>query len=330
MRPHVARALADVLSAQHHVIACWQLTAARCDREVASREVAAGRWQRPAPGIYYAFAGEPTLLQRGWCAQLVGGPECVVSGALSCQLLGIADSPGTDAVVLVPADCQREGWPDFVTRRTRRLPEPLDREGLRLSPPVRAVIDASRQAPTLRETRAVVCAAINGKHTSYDELVTERRAEYSRGLRFLRHALDDWAAGARSAPEAEIADALRVEVGRGRMPPFLLNPEVYAGPVLLGSLDVYVPGCSLGAESDSVRHHGSSDALDATLVRHKTMASNGIELEHVTPTRFRRSPAAWAAMFAGLADQRRGLGDPPGLRIVPVGPLQDGRRRPTR
>jgi hypothetical protein len=328
MRPHAARALAQVLLAQHDVIACWQLTAARCDRELATREVAAGRWQRPAPGVYYAFAGEPTLLQQAWCAQLVGGPKCVVSGALACHLLGIADAPGTGAVLLVAADCQRKGWPGYVTRRTSRLPQPIDREGLRLAAPVRAVIDATRQVSDLRDARALVCAAINGKHTTYDELVAERRAEYSRGLRLLGHALDDWAAGARSAPEAEMADALRIEVAGGRMPPFLLNPEVYAGAVLLGSLDVYVPGCSLGAENDSVRHHGSSDALDATLVRHKTITHHGIELEHVTPTRFRRNPSAWAAMFAALADERRGLGDPPGLRIEPVGPLQDGRSAP--
>jgi hypothetical protein len=118
MRPHVARALADVLAGQRDVIACWQLTAARCDREVATREVAAGRWQRPAHGVYYAFAGEPTLLQRAWCAQLVGGPTCVVSGALACQLLGIADSPGTCAVVLVPADLPAPG--------PARLPHPSD------------------------------------------------------------------------------------------------------------------------------------------------------------------------------------------------------------
>ena len=329
MRPHVARALAEVLQSQHDVIACRQLTAARCDREIATREVAAGRWQRPAPGVYYAFAGEPTPLQRAWCAQMVGGPQCVVSGALACQLHGIADAPGIGAVVLVPADCQREGWTDFVTRRTRRLPVPLDREGLRLAPSVRAVVDATRQAPELRDARAVVCAAINGKHTTYEELVKERCAEYARGLRPLTHALDDWAAGARSAPEAEIADALRIEVAAGRMPPFLLNPKVYAGPVLLGSPDVYVPGCALGAESDSMRHHGSSDTLDATLVRHKTMTHHGVELEHVTPARFRRNPTAWAAMFAGLADVRRRVGDPPGLRIEPVGPLQDGCGRRT-
>jgi hypothetical protein len=327
MRPHVARALADVLLAQHDVIATSQIRAAGCDHEVATREVAVGRWQRPARGVYFAFSDNPTLLQRAWCAQLVGGPDSRVSGPLACQLFGVADAPGLAAVALVGAACQRKGTDDYVVRRTSRLPAPLHWDGLRLAPTARAVLDAARLAGDLRGVRAVVCGGINGKHTSYDDLVRERDAEPRAGLGLLGHALRDWAAGARSAPEAEIADALRVEVRRGRMPPFLLNPEVYAGAVLLGVLDVYVPGCSLGAEGDSVRHHGAADSLDATLARHKTMTHHGIELEHVTPTRFRRSPAGWAAMFAALADSRRGVGDPRGLRIVPVGPLQDGRRR---
>jgi hypothetical protein len=128
----------------------------------------------------------------------------------------------------------------------------------------------------------------------------------------------------------EVADELRRLVRAGAMRPFLLNPRVYAGPVLLGSTDVYVPGSALGAETDSRRHHGSVDQLDTTLTRHATFAHYGVRLEHVTPTRFRQAPAAWAAMLAAIAEQRRALGDPTGLRIEPVGPLQRaaGRRRP--
>lgn len=294
---------------------------------MAAREVAAGRWQQPAPGVYFAFRGAPTLIQRAWCAQLIGGPSSRVSGPLACHLLGIADAPGFAAVVLMSADCQRTGSEDYVVRRTSRLPVAVDRGGLRIVGPSRAVADAARLAPALRDVRAVVCAAINGKHVQYDELVAERLAEPRPGLRLLGHALRDWADGARSAPEAEVADALRGLVRSGQLPPFLLNPEVYCGPVLLGAVDVYVPGCALGGETDSVRHHGSEQGLDATLTRHAVLTRAGVQLEHVTPTRFRSNPAGWAGMFAALAAERRGLGDPIDLRIEPVGPLQDGRRR---
>jgi hypothetical protein len=116
-------------------------------------------------------------------------------------------------------------------------------------------------------------------------------------------------------------------VRAGRLPPFLLNPNVYDGPVLLGAPDVYVPGRSLGAETDSARHHGSDDDLNATISRHGVFFRAGLQLEHVTPARFRQSPQAWAALFSAMAQQRVGMGDPAGLRIEPVGPLQDGRRR---
>lgn len=324
MRPHVARALADLLAHQQQVIAWRQLRAAGCDPGTATREVAAERWQRPASGVYFAFPDPPTLVQRAWCAQLVGGPDSRVSGPLACQLMGIADAPSAAALVLVPADCQRRGGADYVVRRTSRLPVGTERDGLRLVGAARAVVDATRLSTSLREVRAVVCAAMNGKHVSYDDIAAERTAEPRPGLGRLNHALRDWAAGSRSAPEAEVADALREQKG---MPPFLLNPQVYDGAVLVGALDVYVPGCSLGGEVDSVRHHGSPDDLDATLSRHGVITRAGVQLEHVTPARFRLAPAAWAARFALLADSRRGMGDPGQLRIEPVGPLQRARGR---
>jgi hypothetical protein len=329
MRPSTARALAPNLDEQHDVIAGWQIVAAGCDHEVAAREIAAGRWQQPAPRVYFAFAGEPSHVQRGWCAQLVGGRNSVISGPLACHLLGVPDAGPLTAVALVSAACQRRGTDDYVVRRSKRLAPWTDMDGVRVAGPARAVLDACRVLPTLQDVRAVVSAALNAKHTSYDELLCEYRAEYRDGLAGMGHALEDWSDGARSAPEAEVADVLREEVRAKRLPPFLLNPNIYDGALLVGAADVYVPGCSLGAETDSQRHHGSPDDLDKTLTRHTTFTNVGIRLEHITPTRFRQSPRAWAALFALIAEQRRGLGDPAGLRIEPIGPLQPvrGRRR---
>lgn len=324
------RRLAAVLLEQLNVISLAQVIAAGCDPELPAREVAAGRWRRLARRIYLAGADEPTLLQRAWCGQLIGAESSVISGALACQLGGIRDAPGLAAVVLLPAERRRRGVDDgFVTRRTSRLPDWVDMDGVRVANAARAVVDACRESTALRDVRAVVCGALNGKHTTYEELVTERAAEPRAGLGLLGHALEDWADGVRSAPEAEVADVLRDEVRRGHMPPFLLNPMVYDGAVLLGSPDVYVPGCSLGAETDSVRHHGNTKDLDATLTRHVDFTRAALHLEHVTPTRLRQSPRAWAALFSAIAHERRGLGDPAGLRIEPIGPLQPvpGRRR---
>lgn len=225
MRPSVANAMADVLARQHQVIAARQVTDAGCDSELATREVAAGRWQRPGFGVYFAFPGPPTLLQRAWAAQLIGGPSSRISGPLACQLLGIADASGCAAVVLVSKDCQRRGSSEYVLRRTSRLPDVADPRGLRLVAPARAVVDAARVARDLREIRGVVCAALNGKHVLHDDLLAERLAEPRAGLGRLARALRDWSDGSRSAPEAEVADELREQVRLGRMPPSCSTPR---------------------------------------------------------------------------------------------------------
>jgi hypothetical protein len=327
MRPATAAKLAPVLDTQQRVLTTRQIIGAGCDHELPTREVAAGRWQEPARGIHFAFEGKPSLLQRAWCGQLIGGDESGISGPLACHLLGVADSPGISAVVLVPSRCHRKGADEYLVRRVSRLPAWTDMAGVRVASPTRAVVDAARTTDDLRGVRALVCGAIHGGHTTYEELAVEAGQQARSGIGLLTRALQDWADGARSAPEAEVADALREQVLRTRMPPFLLNPRLFVGPVLLGSPDVYVPGCSLGGETESVRHHGGADALDATLARDADFRHNGVQLEHVTPARFRSGPEAWAARFAALAAGRAAGGDPPGLRIEPVGPLQMGRPR---
>jgi hypothetical protein len=171
-------------------------------------------------------------------------------------------------------------------------------------------------------------SALNGKHVTAAALRQELDAGPRRGSGLCRHALDDWDDGARSAPEAEAADALRAEVRAGRCPRFLLNPVLMVDGVEVGSPDVYVPGTGVGNEMDSRRHHGSIDDLDATLLRHRGFAAAGVRLEHVTPSRFRRAPGLWAAEFAALATSYLGQ-EPAGLAVVPVGPEQPvpGRRR---
>jgi hypothetical protein len=320
--------LEPVLTRQHGVISLRQVVDAGCDRELPAREVAAGRWQRLAR-VVYAPAGQLTLMQRAWATQLVGGDDAIVSGPLACQLQGVPDTAGVRGVALVAAACHRQGEGDYLTRRTSRLPDWTDYDGVRVACAARAVVDACRLSGSLRDVRGLVCGALNAKHTSYEALSRERAAEPRAGLALLGHALQDWADGARSAPEAEVADELRDDVRAGRMPPFLLNPKLYVDDALVGASDVYVPGCALGGEVDSRRHHGSPQDLDATLERHAAFEAAGIRLEHVTPARFRRNPALWTSQFASIATARGPSGDPSGLRIEPVGPLQPvpGRRR---
>jgi hypothetical protein len=320
--------LTSLLDRQQQVITFAQVVAAGADRGLPAREVAAGRWQLLCRGIYLASAAAPTDLQRAWCAQLAGGDDAVVTAALVCRILGVADVPDLPMAALVACDCQRA--PDGVRllRTTRPADYPARDDGLRLAEPARAIVDAALMCGCLRDVRGLVMAALNGKHSTAARLRRELDAGPRRGSGRCRRALDDWDDGARSAPEAEAADWLRDEVRARRCPPFLLNPTLELDGVPLGSPDVYVPGTGLGSEMDSVRHHASAHELDATLLRHRRFLAAGVHLEHVTPSRFRADPAAWARQFASAAMSRRGQ-EPPGLVVLPAGGLQPaaGRRR---
>ena len=147
------------------------------------------------------------------------------------------------------------------------------------------------------------------------DLLAEADAGQAHGRALLRRALDDWHRGARSAPEAEAADALRGLPRSAGVPPFVLNPWLLVGGRLLGRPDGYVPGLGLGWEVDSLRHHGSSQNLADTLGRHDDFAGAGIELVHVVPAVLRRDPGAWARAFGARARLRAAQGgaDPQGL-----------------
>jgi hypothetical protein len=323
-----AARLAAVLGKQQRVISFTQVVDAGVDPGLPGREVAAGRWHPLCRGVYLASSEPPTDVQRAWCAQLAGGDDAVVTGVVACRILGIADVPDLPLAAVVPADRQRTPGDDVACLRSARPPAFFDGAGLRIAAPARAVVDAARMCAALQDVRGLVMAALNGKHTTAADLRRELDAGPRRGSGLCRRALDDWDDGARSAPEAEAADWLRDEVRARRCPPFLLNPTLYLDEVELGSPDVYVPGTGLGNEMDSRRHHGSTDDLDATLLRHKLFAAADLQLEHVTPARFRATAPAWARGFAALATSRLGQ-EPPGLVVVPAGPLQPlaGRRR---
>jgi hypothetical protein len=133
-----------------------------------------------------------------------------------------------------------------------------------------------------------------------------------------RRAVAAAAAGCRSAPEAEVAEAVAEAVRRGRLPPYDLNPELVLDGVSVGFPDGWLSGLGLGWEVDSYRHHGSVDDLDATLLRHEQFEQAGLQLLHITPARFRKDPAAFVEKLCAEAEERRALAQPQPAGLVVV------------
>lgn len=319
MRPSVARRLVPLLSAQHGVVTSAQLRSAKVDLAVPRRE----GWLKLATGLW-VVTQQPEDEQLLMALHLYA-PDALASGALACRWHGLQyppDDPGGRAVAQHGVTLL--GGPLLTVHQTRHLPAAVTVRGWPVVPVARAVADAARWTTSPRDARAVVLAALQRRRTTAVALEAERQAGALRGSAQLSQALQDWYRGAVSAPEAEAADAL-LALGPST-PPFLLNPELRLNGVLMGVPDGWIPSAGIGWELDSVENHGQSDDLDATLLRHERFDDAGLALRHITPSRFRGSPDAWARDMAERAQARRAQGwtPPPGLVVVPRGPLLGG------
>ncbi len=297
-----------------------QLLAAGLDRGLPAREQAAGRWQRLGSGLYLTAAGPPAPAQRLRAGLLLAGPGAQLCGPTAARLWGLRDAPVAEEVhVLLPESRRRVEAPGVVVHRSRDVPPPWTVGGLPVVALARAAVEAARWAGGLRAARAVLAAAVADGRCAPDELEDWLARGGQQGSRDARRALADARAGAASAPEAEVADLLAPLAARGRLPRFLLNPDLHVEGVRLGRPDLWLPGTGVGHETDSVRHHGDADALDATLDRHARFAAAGVALLHTSPRRARSEPAALVRRVLDAVE--RATGDPPGLTVTPRGPL---------
>lgn len=290
------------------------LVGAGIDLDIALRATRRAMWTEVLPGAWWRAPVEVTRGLRQAAALQLLGPAAALTGVDACRQYGLRDVPEDGRVdVVVPHRVRRDLGPSVRLHRTTAGVDADVMGGRRWARPVRAVRDACTGRP-LRDVRALVAAAVGDGWVGSAELRRVVDAGPRRGSAALCRALDDVDAGARSAPEAEAADAVR----RRRLPPFLLNPQLLLDGRLVLVPDLWLVGTGLGAELDSVRHHGSYDALDATLARHERAAACGIVLAHRSPRRLRADPA-------GLVDELvRRLPDcpaPPGLVVVPRSPV---------
>jgi hypothetical protein len=271
------------------------------------------------PGVHRF---EPTLdvstIQRVAGAQLYGGPQAVLSGAMQLRRRGVAAAqhpsfgPPGEVLLLVPHGSKRSSRDFVAVERTRHLPVPRPDGLLRWAPTYRAVLDAARRCTDEDAVRALIFEVVQRQMASPEALNDERIAGQKRGSRFARLALEAVFAGARSVPEGSLPPLL-AKAGLGRM---LLNPRLYAADgAFLASPDAYDPVTGVCLEIDSREHHFGVESWEATMRRHARMTAAGLLVIHVSPRRLRLEPEAvlaevWAAIRS-MADR-----PPPALRVV--------------
>lgn len=302
------------------VVTRAELVAVGVDDGAAALACRRGTWQQVLVGTYLLGPGPVTGRHREQAGLLLGGPGAMLTAVSACSHHGLRDLPeGDDVWVLVPHARRRRPPPGLRLLRTLEVLDPVQLDGLTCAPLDRAVLDAARACSGLRATRALLAAAVCDRRVDPALLRAQLDLGPVGGSAFVRRALRDLLDGARSAPEAELADVLRPALARRRLPAPLLNPRIEVDGRLVGLPDLWVPGLGLGIEVDSRRHHAGDAEFDATLARHDGFVRHGLALLHVTPRRLRQDPAGYAALVADVAAARRRLAqpEPAGLRCLP-------------
>ncbi|TDD68218.1 hypothetical protein E1262_16645 [Jiangella aurantiaca] len=154
----------------------------------------------------------------------------------------------------------------------------------------------------LRNTRALMCEAVQRRRTTLTGLRAEVAAAPRRGGALARLAMQDIDAGCRSAPECELHDLVRTS---------RLLPEPRWNQPLPGHRGIHPDACwqhaLLVVEVDSRSFHGFGDAPARTEERRARYPTLGWRALPVSPARLRAEPAAVlreieAAYLAGLRD----------------------------
>lgn len=139
----------------------------------------------------------------------------------------------------------------------------------------------------LRNTRALMCEAVQRRRATLTDLRTEVAAAPRRGGALARLAMKDIDAGCRSAPECELRDLVRTS---------RVLPEPRWNQLLPGHRGIYPDACweraRLVAEVDSRSFHGFGDAPARTEERRARYAALGWRVLPISPARLRAEPSA--------------------------------------
>jgi hypothetical protein len=252
-----------------------------------------GPWQKLLPGVVLLCGTPPTRRQLVEAALLYAGPDAVVTGAEACHRFSLRAAPKDEHVhLLVPHDRKVHSSDYVIIERTRRLPEPVVRDGVPLAPMARAVLDACRRLRSHEPVSALLTEAVQRGRLQPAHALSELEHGSPRGTAVPRAVLRDVLAGARSVAEI---DAIRVWK-RTDLPEPQRNVRLYGRRgEYVATPDGWFDDVGLAWEIDSFAFHFSRDDYAKTLARNSRYAAAGIPVVQTLPTKLRDEPEAVAA-----------------------------------
>ncbi|MEH3075454.1 MAG: hypothetical protein PGN11_02035 [Quadrisphaera sp.] len=243
-----------------------------------------GPWQRALPGVVAGHRGVLTLRERRLAALKYAGEGSALTGLDALDLHGVRARGlrRSDRVhVLVPHTSRRTSHGFALVTRTRRDVGDRVRDGLRVVPVARAVIDACRRLDDLDGVRELVAAAVQQRFCTAAEVWAEVAVAQRQRTALSREVLAEVAAGIRSVAEAR----LRAGFDRYGVPQPRWNVEVRdADGQLLVVYDAYWEDLHAELEINSIEWHLAPSAFRKTTQRQRRVVLSGLSTISVLPS----------------------------------------------
>ncbi|KQX61580.1 hypothetical protein ASD06_13230 [Angustibacter sp. Root456] len=225
-------------------------------------------------------------------AVLEAGPSSVISGHHACLWHGLGNAHGHAHVLALVPGSQASRTTGFlrVARTSRPVPAPVVRGPLRVAPPARAVVDAARATRTPHEAAAIVIEAVQRELVTMEQVAHEVEAGARRGSAPVRRAVELAAAGAWSAPEAEL---LELCASSSLLPHVWPNPRLRRPDgVALLSPDGWLDDVGLALMVHSKAYHLRDADWQATVERDGELQEAGVVVLGFTPASVASQPGA--------------------------------------
>jgi hypothetical protein len=299
------------------------------------RERPGGPWPRVLRGVCAnqdrALAG----LGRLRAAQLFAGPGSVVTGLAALRAhrivaglppvgagsrgfeTGRLETSGTEAggaeggdvKVLIPGTRRRASTGFVLVARTRRMPVPVEIEGIRVAPIARAAVDACLETKDTELMRQIITELVHSGRSSPGRLRAELDAHPRPRSAAMRAVLVEFADGVRTGAEAQCRSKLaRVAAPRPQWNRQVLQESTGRVAVLPGAL---WPERGIALQVEPA-HVPDAQELERLAARRRWMAAVlRLTVTRVTPSQVRDR---WEEVWSDL----RGLLErPPTYRLPP-------------
>jgi len=247
-----------------------------------------GPWQRVLPGVVALQNAPLSALQRNTAALVYGGDGAVLSGHAALGVHGYDHFASRgDILVLISSSHHRRDFSFVTVERTWRLPGPVTKGSLRVAPIARSLLDAARRTSALDACRALLVGAVQRGDVDVDQLVDEVESGSCRGSALPRRVIRELTDDAHSVAEI---DAQKL-YATTQLPAMRHNKDIVgADGSWIARPDGWIDDVAVAWEIDSLAHHLTAPAHEATLLRRARMQRHGIIVVTHLPKQIRHDP----------------------------------------